>query len=219
MTWSYTNLADYYGHAGRIADAYAYYLKSLALDPANAYAKKGIAWLVFSHEKNPGEAMRILDAVTRDYQAPDYFLLKAEIAGYMGTEKDRLANLDQYFKAVKNPAYGAMYHAHNISLYLEETVQYDQALELAQKEVDNRPTPASYDLLAYSYFKKGEQQKAEAIIEEHILGKTFEPGILLHVAEVYKAAGNTEKIRTLKPELLGALYELGPSSEARIKSL
>ncbi|MDO1498919.1 hypothetical protein Q2T40_00610 [Winogradskyella maritima] len=81
--WSYTNLADYYGHAGRIKDSYNHYLKALEIDPGNAYAKKGIAWIVFSHENRPKGAMRILDSVTKNYKSPDYYLLKAEIAGYM----------------------------------------------------------------------------------------------------------------------------------------
>ena len=46
--WVYTNLADYYGHAGKIEASYKHYLKALELDPNDAYAKKGIAWIVYS---------------------------------------------------------------------------------------------------------------------------------------------------------------------------
>lgn len=219
LIWSYTNLADYYGHAGRIADSYSYYLKSLALDPANAYAKKGIAWIVYSHEKNPAEAMRILDSVTNYFKAPDYYLLKADIAHYMGDDRQGNANLDRYFNMVKNPAYHDMYNAHNVGFYLDHTVQYSRAMELAKKEVENRPTPEAYDLLAYSHFKLGNQQEALAIVEKYILGKTFEPAILIHAAEIIKASGNKEKTRELKSGLLGALYELGPSAEDKIRNL
>ena len=51
--WSYTNLADFYGHAGEIEKSYNLYLKALELDPTDAYAKKGIAWIAFSYENNP----------------------------------------------------------------------------------------------------------------------------------------------------------------------
>lgn len=219
LIWSYTNLGDYYGHAGRITDSYSCYLKSLALDPANAHAKKGIAWIVFSHEKNPAEAMRILDSVSGYYKAPDYYLLKSEIADYMGDDRQRLFNLDQYFKMVKNPAYGDMYNAHNVRFYLDHTVQYDRALELAEQEVANRPTPETYDLLAYTHFKRGNREEARSIVEEYILEKTFEPAILLHAAEILKASGEQEKARELKSGLLGALYELGPTREDKIRNL
>lgn len=219
MLWSYTNLADYYGHAGRIEDSYTHYLKTLRLDPENAYAKKGIAWIVFSHEKNPKEAMRILDSVTQHYKSPDFFLLKSEIADYMGDDMKSMANLENYYRIVRNPYYGDMYNAYNISLFLHQTEQFDKALKLAQIEVENRPTPESYSYLAYSYFKKGSLEKAREIVENHIEGQTSEPAILLRTAEIYKATGFTERVENLKDELLSATYELGPASEKEIAQL
>ena len=219
ILWSYTNLADYYGHAGRIKDSYDHYLKSLEIDPQNAYAKKGIAWIVFSHEKNPEEALRILDSVTQNYKAPDYYLLKAEIAQFMGEDSEYASNLDAYFDAVKNPKYGDMYNAYNVDLYLGGRPQYEKALSLAKKEVHNRPTPESYSLLANSYLGIGEKEEALEIVKHEIEGKTFEPAVLYRVAKVYKANGLTEKVTELKKELTGAAYELGPVMENEIAEL
>lgn len=216
---SYTNLADYYGYAGRIKDSYEHFLKALRIDPENAYAKKGIAWIVFSHEKKPEEALRILDSVTKYYKSPTYFLLKSEIAEYMNDDMKSVANLDKYFNLVQDSAYGAMYNAYNISLYLNETEQYDKALELAETEVANRPTPESYSFLAYSYLKMGNKQKARDIVEEHIEGKSYEPAILLRNAEIYKATGSFDRVKQLKDELLDAVYELGPATEKEIAQL
>ncbi|MCL5244899.1 hypothetical protein M4I21_03700 [Cellulophaga sp. 20_2_10] len=217
--WSYTNIADYYGHAGRIKDSYNYYLKSLELEPHNAYAKKGIAWIVFSHERNPEEALRILNAITKNYNSPDYYLLKTEIAEYQGNHKEKLKNMDQYIKAVDNPAYGAMYNSYNVNFYLDYTDLYTKALEIAEQEIKNRETPESYMLLANSLYKKGDLTNALQIIVKHIDGKTFEPHILYNAAEIYKAAGNTQKVKELKVELSGAIYELGPNMEKKIKLL
>ncbi|APQ15956.1 tetratricopeptide repeat protein [Maribacter hydrothermalis] len=219
MLWSYTNLGDYYGHAGRIEDSYNQYLKSLEIDNDNAYAKKGIAWIAFSNDDNPEEALRILDSVTKTYSAPDYYLLKAEIADYMGNDLIRTKNLDHYFSKVKDVAYGDMYNAYNLDLFIGETKQYDQALVLAQKEVVNRPTPESYSWLGYSYLKKGNEKRALEIMDEHVSGKTFEPALLFQAAEVYKANGQEERVKDLKNELMGALYELGPNMEKQIREL
>jgi len=219
ILWAYTNLADYYGHAGRFKESYAFYLKSLELDQQNAYAKKGIAWIVFSYENNPQEALRILDSVTKNHHSPDYYLLKAEIASFMGNQKEQSINLDEYIIRTKNPKFGDMYNAYNIDLYLNETGQLDKALELAKREVENRPTPESYSFLAYSYFKFNNKKEALAIIEKYVDGKTFEPGVLINVAEIYKANGYKAKSKALKQELMGALYELGPSMKSKIESL
>lgn len=219
MLWSYTNLADYYGHDGNIKKSYQFYLKALKLDNQNAYAKKGIAWIVFSHEQNPEEALRILDAVTKNYNAPDYFLLKHEIAAYMGNKKESAINLDAYFTNVKNPKYGDMYNAYNIDLLLNTTAQPKQALKLSEREVANRPTAESYHFLAASYLKLGDKEKALQIVENYIEGKTFEPAILLTAAEVYKMNGQDGRVKILKDELSEAIYELGPSMKSKIEAL
>ncbi len=219
LVWSYTNLADYYGHAGRIKDSYVYYLKGLELDNQNAYAKKGLAWIVFSHERNGKEALRILDAVLETHKSPDYYLLKAEIAEFMGEELLKMKAFDDYYTMVQNKAYGDMYNSYNIDFYLNELLANDKAIALAKVEVKNRPTPESYDLLAYSFFKKGEKEKALELVENHISGKTFEPAILQHAAEIYKANGLDSKVSVLKEELLGAIYELGPTKEGQILNL
>ncbi|UII79080.1 lipopolysaccharide assembly protein LapB [Flagellimonas sp. CMM7] len=219
LIWSYTNLADYYGHAGRIDDSYKNYLKALGLDNQNAYAKKGIAWIVFSHERNGKEALRILDAVLEIHKSPDYYLLKAEIAEFIGDELLKTKAYDNYYTMVQNKAYGDMYNSYNIDFYLNELQANDKALELAKIEVENRPTPESYDLLAYSFFKKGEKEKALELVENHIVGKTFEPAILQHAAEIYKANGNKTRVVELKQVLLGAIYELGPTKENQILNL
>lgn len=219
MLWSYTNLADYYGHAGRIEESYDHFLKTLQIDSENAYAKKGIAWIVFSHEKKAKEAMRILDSVTQQYKSPAYFLFKSEIAEYLGDDMKSMVNLDKYYRLVQNKDYGDMYNTYNISLYLNKTGQYDKALKLAEKEVANRPTPESYSFLAYAYLKKGDAKKARAIVEAHIECKTFEPAILLRSAEIYKETGSIVRVEQLKEELLGAAYELGPVTEKEIAQL
>nr|WP_321233311.1 cell surface protein [uncultured Psychroserpens sp.] len=217
--WAYTNIADFYGHAGEIEKSYQYFLKALELDPNDAYAKKGIAWIVYSYEKKPMEALRILNAVTETYKAPDYYLLKSEIASYMGLESVRKTELEAYKTAMKNMDYGDMYNKYNVLLYTEKHISLGDAITIAKIEVDNRPTPQSYDLLAWAYFKSGNLGTALDIVDKHIIDKTYEPETLYHVAEIYKAAGKSEAVKPLKKELLASIYELGPTMKDRIENL
>ena len=217
--WSYTNLADYYGHAGRIQDSYQAYLKALSLDPDNAYAKKGIAWIAYSHEGNAGEAMRILDSINLHYHSPDLYLLKAEIAEFSGSSIDYMKNMNAFFELTKDAAYGEMYNHHAIDLYLTSTLQYDKAISLAVREVNNRPTPSAYSLLAYSYFKDGQKEKAYKIVADHVLGKTQEPMVLLQVAEILKSKGEVAQVKDIRNSLEEAAFELGPVTFRRAKAL
>jgi len=217
--WSYTNLADFYGHAGRIEDSYQHFLKALELDPNDAYAKKGIAWIVYAHEKNPDEALRILNSVMKHYQAPDYFLLKSQIYEFKGDMKAKNEQLKRYYKAVKNEAYGAMYNQYNVQLYTQENSNLREAIAIAKTEIDNRPTPHSYDLLAWSYFKNGQLDEALNVTKNHVLGHTSEPMAMYHSAEILKATGNLDKVKELKPDLMASVYELGPLLAEKVSQL
>ena len=219
MEWSYTNLADFYGHAGRIKDSYNYFLKALAINPSSAYAKKGISWIVFSHEKNSKESSRIIDAITTTYNTPDLLLLKADIAEYENNIKVKEESIAKYLAQIINPKYGDMYNKYNAILYNEDKKTITKAIDIAQREIKNRPTPQSYDLLAWSYFKSGKNSEALHIVENNIINKTFEPEVLFHAAEIYKANGKIEKAQNLKKELIESLFELGPLMETNIRNI
>ncbi|MCT8339833.1 tetratricopeptide repeat protein [Flavobacteriaceae bacterium TK19130] len=217
IVWSYTNLADFYGHAGRIEEAYDLYLKTLELEPDNAYAKKSIAWIAYSYEENLEEANRILDSVMETRKSPDYWLLKAEMAEFENAPSEALQCQNKFFEMATEEGYGDMYNTYLI----EQLVATDpvQALSLAREEVSHRATPETYHLLALAHLANGNQDKALAIIQEHVEGKTFEPTALFTSAQVYKANGMTEKVAPLKEELLGARFEVGPVVSKKIRDL
>ncbi len=217
--WVYTNIADYYGHAGRIQDAYHHYLKALELNPTDSYSMKGIAWIVYSHEKNPEEALRIIETISNYHQSPDYYLLKAEISEFQNNEIEKNANLEAYFYEVDKPLYGNMYNKYNVILYSEVDSNKNKALEIAQKEIANRPTVLSYDLLAWAYFNKGEIEKAMQIADNNVYQKTSEPEVLYHLAEIYKANKANTKTEALKAKLAGTSFELGPVTAKKIRLL
>lgn len=217
--WMYTNLADYYGHAGRIKDSYDFYLKTLAIEPTNAYAKKGIAWITYSYENNPVEALRILNTIDGNNQSPHYHLLKAEIAEYQQDDNLKNQEIQAYLKESSKQPYGVMYNSYTANVLAEETTNHMKALELAKQEVAQRPTPQSYDLMAYIYYLKGEHKKALEIASKHVVNQTYEPTAQLHIAQIYKANNMIAEAKEIKEELLEAKYELGPLAYKQIRNL
>ncbi|PVW11611.1 tetratricopeptide repeat protein [Marixanthomonas spongiae] len=215
--WSYSNLADFYGHAGRINDSYNYYLKTLELEPDNPYVKKGLAWIAYSYEKDTKEANRILDSVLVNHKSPNYYLLKAEMAEYTNNKEAVKANEDKFVEMVSDTLYGGMYNTYLIELYAEKAPE--KALALAKKEVGNRATPETYSLLALAQLKSGNKNGALQTIEAHVAGKTFEPMAQYYSAMVYKANGMEDKVKPLKEELSGAWYEMGPVLSKKIAQL
>ena len=219
IIWSYTNLADFYGHNNEIKKSYNYYLKSLELDPSNSYSKKRIAWLAYSYDKNPDEALRIINSVQKDHFSPDYFLLKSEIAEYMNNENEKNSNRDLFLKSAQDSLYGEMYNQHIIKLYLSEQNTTEKLFEIIEKEINNRPTPESYALLAWANYQKKDFKKALNFIDNHVVGKSFEPESLYYVAEIYKANKLNLKALEIKKELLESEYELGPLMSLKIQNI
>ena len=215
--WTNTNIADYYGHQGDIKASYNHYLKTLALQPDHAYAKKGIAWILYSKEDNITQASVLIDHLLANHNLPDYYLLKAEMTSYQGDSVLSEEYMQQFFTLANNPLYGDMYNTHKIRA-LVKTDPY-KALQLAQKEVDNRTTPQSYQFLALAQLASNQKQEALATITNFVVGKTSEPMALLHSAQVYKANGMLDKVTALKTALLPASYELGPEIYKQVIAL
>jgi len=214
--WTYSNLGDLNGHAGNIKTSYDYYLKTLAVEPNNSYALKGIAWIAFSYEKNTAEANRIIDIISKRHHTPDFYLLKAQIAEYENNISLKNENLKAYFNMLNTINYGAMYNKYNTLIYADDKATAAKALEIAKVEIDHRPTPDSYDLLAWSYYNLGDAKKALAIEQEYVIGKSFEPKLNYHLATIYKANNLQSKVAPIKKELLESTFELGPNLEQKI---
>jgi tetratricopeptide (TPR) repeat protein len=214
--WTKSNLGDMYGHANRFKDAYNCYLEVLAIDPAYYHCLKGIAWLAFSHDKNTSEAKKILTFLKQQHPVPDYDLLLAEIAQFENDSRAANRYISQYTEHTKNPLYGGMYNKYNFNLAADEFKDYKEALRIAESEIQNRPTPESYQQLAWVYFKKGDLQQALNIANARVDRHCFEPAVLYRIGIIYQAAGNKKKGMEYLEKASDSWFELGPAVAAKI---
>ena len=216
--WSYSNIADYYGHNGQIEKSYEHYLKTLELDPNNTYALKGIAWIAYSNDRDANEAKTILKRLQQRHPIPDYNLELAEIESFEGNNELAQKLKQDFMQQVSNPGYGVMYNAYKINEFVDAG-ETQKAVELARVEVQNRATPETYDLLSYALLSNGQEMEALEIQEEYVIGKTFEPVAQLHTAMILKNNGRLEDVAKFKKELLETEYEMGPVTYKEIKDL
>ncbi len=206
--WTYSNLGDYYGHDGRIDQAYKHYLMTLELQPDNTHVKKGIAWINYAYQNNATEARRILDSVMKIHKIPDYYLFLAEMAENEGEEAEAAEYTEAFINAATNEAYGRMYNTYLVEVLAEKDP--NRAMAIAEVEITERATPETYSLLAYTKLMKGEKERALEIIESRVKDKTSEPMAAYYMALVYQANGRTNELQQLKKELQEAAFELGP---------
>ncbi len=215
--WAKSNLGDMYGHANRFKESYQCYLDVLQKKPDYLYALKGIAWLTFSHDMNTDEAKRILNYLSGIHPVPDYDLLLAEIAAY---EKDKVTeeNLrDRFLTAVSDKQYGDMYNKYVFYLAIDKNKDFGEALRIAEKEVNNRPTSQSYDLLAWAYYNMGKKDDALKIAQAHVENRNYEPETMYHLGMIYAYAGNFKKAKYYIRQAESSSYELGPDLAQQVK--
>ena len=90
-------------------------------------------------------------------------------------------------------------------------------LPLPLEEIANRPTPQSYDLLAWAYYQQKNFNDALSVATRQVENQTFEPEAFYHLGMIYQANGNNEKASYYLNEALASEFELGPSTSKKIK--
>jgi tetratricopeptide (TPR) repeat protein len=217
FTWTLSNLADMYGHASRISESYQAYLEVLKQDPDYDHALKGIAWIAFVHDRNTQEAKRILNFIDTRKATPDMHLMLAEIAEVENDAREKKKQLELFTNEARNSKYGGMYNTYLAKLEAEEFSNPQTAISIAEQEIQNRPTPLSYDLLAWGLFHKGEYREALEIANKNVLNRTYEPVALYHMAMIYKSNGLEKEARNYFEQASESSFELGPTISKRIE--
>jgi tetratricopeptide (TPR) repeat protein len=109
---------------------------------------------------------------------------------------------------------------YNKYLALVEAEEFNpvQAVSIADQEIANRPTPQSYDLLAWAYYNQKDFEKALDISTRKVKDQTFEPDAIYHLGMIYLANGNRELAKEYLNQALESEFELGPSISRQIKA-
>lgn len=216
--WTLSNLADMYGHAGRIKEAYNAYLNVLAMEPSNLHCLKGIAWIAFSHDGNTVAARKILQFIISQNDSPEYKLLLAEIADAEKNTAEKLLWISKFINQATEIRYSNMYSKYLVKVFSEELQNHDKALLIAEKELSNRLTPETWEWIAWIKFLQGKKTEALTLVEKYVYGYNYEPEALLHVALIFEANGKLNESRRLFSECLKSSFELGPVLTEKIKN-
>jgi lipopolysaccharide biosynthesis regulator YciM len=220
-SWAQSNLGDRLGHEGNVPRSYEMFVNVLNQEKSGAsylHSLKGIAYIAYAHDGNTEFAKEILEFVHLNQESPDALLMYAEIAEYEGDSELKTEYLNQFYTEASSPKYYGMYDAELISLAATEFGDFEVAEALMQKELENRPNPMTYDLQAWVAFHKGDIDNAKDIIEEKVLGKTYEPVPAYHAGIIMKDSGNNDKAKELLSYAKEASFELGPVTVRDINS-
>jgi len=220
-SWAHSNLGDRLGHEGNVPKSYKMFLNVLKKNRSGAsylHSLKGIAYIAYAHDGDTKFAKEILDFIHSNQESPDALLMYAEIAEYEGNNTLKKEYLNEFYTKASDSKYYGMYDAELIQLAATEFGDFEVAEALIQKELENRPSPITYDLKAWVMFHKGEIEEARSILEDKVLGKTYEPVPAYHAGIILKEAGETDKANKLLEYAKEASFELGPVNLKDINS-
>jgi lipopolysaccharide biosynthesis regulator YciM len=220
-SWTHSNLGDRLGHEGNVPKSYEMFLKVLKKKRSGAsylHSLKGIAYIAYAHDGDTDFAKEILDFVHSNQESPDALLMYAEIAEYESDDSLKREYLNEFYTKASDSKYYGMYDAELIQLAATEFGDFEVAEALIQKELENRPSPITYDLQAWVKFHKGEIEEARSILEDKVLGKTYEPVPAYHAGVILREAGEAEKAKELLKYAKEASFELGPVTVRDIDS-
>lgn len=185
ICWAHNSLAALYIKNEDFSLAYEHYISALKLDNNYYKALEGIAVIASVNDGNHMFAEEILLYVSSKISSPDPYLSLYKNAGRQKNDIKKKEYRDKFMKLASDPAYGKMYNRYLAEIYAEEFGDYTKAKQIAEAEINERPTPASYFLLAWVCYKAGETVTAIGIIKDNVEDKTFDPDILAKIDRIY----------------------------------
>lgn len=218
-SWALSNLADMYGHAGRIREAYRAYLEVLRMDPGNLHCLQGIAWIAWSHDGDIASARKIYEFILSVKKQPEIRLALADLAAAEGNHALQRTQISAFMHETEGSVHGAMYNKYRIAVLADELQKPEKAIALAVEETRNRFTPETCDWLAWSYYKKGMIDSAFRYSHDYVYKRSHEPDILYHTAVIFLAARRKQEARAMLEACRESAFEMGPLKSEEVEAL
>jgi tetratricopeptide (TPR) repeat protein len=206
-SWARTQLARLYEFTGDIKRAEMHYTIASEERPGYAHALAGLGHVAMTNK----DYIKAINLYRQAESSLNDYALKEQLAElYLLTgEKDKAdATINTIIKELNEAAEegeGSINHHADKELayvYLLNN-NYDKALQHALAEYNRRPDNIEVnEALAWAYFKKGNNQKAQSFIEKALVTNSKNPTLLCRAGLIYFKAGEKEMA---KMALAGAL--------------
>jgi tetratricopeptide (TPR) repeat protein len=148
---------------GKVADAERIWRRAAVLDPSNIECRQSLAWL-YRNSGRLEKTIEVLDELaTLSREKTTYWLeigrLRARMSDFEGAER-------QFQKVGDASPSDPAGYAPLVELYLDFNRKLPDALRLARKVVDLKPSPQGYLLLAAALDRNGDLPGAKSALEQ-----------------------------------------------------
>ncbi len=189
MAWASTRLGAYRLQAGNFAEAHQLCARALQLVPEYAPALL-MQGRVFLAEKKVVEAIAPLKLAAERNPLPEVQWVLADVLREAG-ETERALEVEKQLEAR-----GANTDPRSYSLYLATRgIRAEEALRMAQNEMEDRRDIFTYDALAWAQYASGQTAEAAASIERALSEGTQDARLFLHAGVILGGAAKPDEAR------------------------
>lgn len=226
LAWSQAELGELFFHVGDLAAAASRFTEALAAFPAYHRGRAGLA-KVRAAQKRYTEAAELYQKALAVIPLPEYAAALGDVYTRLGRAADarRQYDLAEYAARLNTPG-GSLYSRELALFYADHDLKLDEALALAQKELDLRRDIYTWDVLAWALVKNGRPREALNAMREALRLGTRDARLFFHAGVIHHRLGDRNaareylrKARALNPrfhvlladEAERLLRELGPA--------
>lgn len=214
-----SNAADLNIHKGDLTEAYRLYKKSISKDAADFHSLMGIGWLALVHDKNDSLAFRIFSFVHDHIASPDPLLKMMQVEEFRGDSIAQRKWASMFAAQAGKPEYGLMYNKYLIELYTGILNNPFKAVELAQKEIENRATPQTYAWYVWALLNNNEKEKAFEVYNQYVSGKPLEGLELYYMGRLMQSLNKGYNAQQFFKAAYKNRYDLSPSKVNDLESM
>lgn len=208
-TAALSNAADLYLHNGNVKMAAELYKQCLQLNSSHFHSLFGLAWIALVHDGNVSVSKKMFEFLSHRSKLPDVFFKL-----YQALELTDPALAKQYaqkFAAeVSKSVYGNMYNNYLVHVYTGILNDPSKAVEIARREIDQRPTSQAYALLAWSLLCNGQKNEAVEMYKNYVSGKALQARELYWMGKLMKATGKAYNAKQFFKAARKNKYDLSP---------
>lgn len=189
LAWCLVQLGSLYFNQGRLGKAETAYHNALALFPHYYHALAALG-RVRGAQQRYEEAIDYYRQAVAIVPAPDLLVALGDLFAFVGKtdEAEKQYALVEYIEQV-NTANQVAYNRQLALFYADHERNLDDAVKLAETEIQRRQDIYSYDALAWVYYKKGRFAEAQNLMTRALRLGTQDALLLFHAGMIARARG------------------------------
>jgi Tfp pilus assembly protein PilF len=211
-----SNMADLYMHEGALAQARDIYVKNLKANAADYHSLQGLGRIALVKDKQPAAAEKIFRFIGTKYALPDAAYNLVWVAEQLEDSILQKSYASAFVAKAWAPEFRGMYHKYLIELFTGILNNPTAALEIAEKEINNRATPQSYAWYVWCLHKTRQDEKALQVYQAQVSGKPLEALELYWMGQTMQDRGKYYNANAYFKAAAKNKFDLSP---AKLKAL